>query len=762
MGYTDDWEKLMNGAFGSNGKPNFSAGTTKGTAGGGSVKMTDGTELTLDTGKAGNNGAQASDPAKAGRSSFDLSHLDELTRALQEQQRTLTEKLKAQNTAIRASDNATEKALADSRAMIQDMEADGLLAEGTSEVDPKLQGTFEGLADVVKKQVLGQDAFVDSFVRAMRRPFVLGTEAPRARNVILATGSEGTGRHYTLRCIAKEMAARGLISSDALATMDLSLYGNPGAEKLFLQDLYGALHAQGSILVFENYEACHPGFLKVLSDLAVKGSAPLTSRYLVKDGILVDAGTALVPGAVGSLTPCGKYMIFFSEKGRDHIADKFGAGMVGAIGDVCQTGAFTTDSLSALAAQQINTLAQKVSKQLSMTLTAGADVRDWVASKCSKSCGSAGLSNACDKLFRALSEYCLNSDAPTAKAVSITIKDDAPYYSADGSEPRRLFDLLPAEYTGAIEAVQKEMDEIVGLKDLKQYVLDLADNVRVQQRRAAAGMKTANLSMHMIFTGNPGTGKTTIARIVSRYLKAIGALSGGQLIEVSRGDLVGRYSGHTAPLTNSVIQSALGGVLFIDEAYSLYRGEQDSFGLEAIDTLVKGMEDHRDELVVILAGYTKEMEEFLTANSGLASRFPNRIEFPDYSGEELLEITKCLCKSKGYKLETDCDMPLLAYYNEQQATNAAKAGNGRLARNTLEKAILNQGRRLVAEPEAPLDVLVRKDFDLGVSDADAAAEKASNETAAQTAAPEDEDSAPEQPAEPEASAPAPKKKHWFQ
>ena len=198
-----------------------------------------------------------------------------------------------------------------------------------------------------------------------------------------------------------------------------------------------------------------------------------------------------------------------------------------------------------------------------------------------------------------------------------------------------------------MEEIRKELNDLVGLAPVKEYVFGLADNIQVQQRRAAAGLKTASLSMHMIFTGNPGTGKTTIARLVAKYLKAIGALKGGQLVEVSRGDLVGRYTGHTAPLTNSVIQSALGGVLFIDEAYSLYRGEQDSFGLEAIDTLVKGMEDHRDELVVILAGYTREMETFLTANSGLASRFPNKIEFPDYTADELLDITNVLARGKA-------------------------------------------------------------------------------------------------------------------
>ena len=168
---------------------------------------------------------------------------------------------------------------------------------------------------------------------------------------------------------------------------------------------------------------------------------------------------------------------------------------------------------------------------------------------------------------------------------------------------------------------------------------------------------------------------------------------------MTRADLVGRYVGHTAPLTNQVIQSALGGVLFIDEAYSLYRGGEDSFGLEAIDTLVKGIEDHRDDLVVILAGYSKEMALFLTANSGLASRFPNQIEFPDYTGAELLAITQSIAKSKGYRLDDACE-------------NAAENGNGRMARNTLEKAILNQSKRLVADADAALDLLLPGDFEL--------------------------------------------------
>ena len=677
MGYTNDWEDLMNGVFGAGGKLRYTPGTPKPD------------ETAAQTGG-----------------------LPDLNAALLEQQKRLGEMLEQQNAALKQQDGAAQSALADSRRLLKDLEDDGLLARGTTEVKAEHLGSFEGLADAVKQSVLGQSAFVDSVVRAMRRPFVLGTEPPAARNVILLTGGSGTGRHFTLEETARCMAARGLLANDKIATLDLALYPDSGAEKLFLQDLYAALHAPGEIVVFEHYESCHPAFLKILSDLAVKGSAPLSSRYLVnKEGILVDAGTALAPGAVSRIDPQGKYLIFFSRKGRDALADKFGAEFVSALGDVCATEAFAREDLAALAAQQLNALAQKVRTRLGLTLTAGADVRDYVAAQCTPEKGAAGLSACCDKIFRALSEYCLQTDRSLSGTVVLTARPDGIDFQHGDGAPQKLFALLPEAYTGAIDAIKAELDDLVGLAPVKEYVFGLADNLQVQQRRAAAGFKTASLSMHMIFTGNPGTGKTTIARLVAKYLKAIGALKGGQLVEVSRGDLVGRYTGHTAPLTNRVIESALGGVLFIDEAYSLYRGEQDSFGVEAIDTLVKGMEDHRDELVVILAGYTKEMETFLTANSGLASRFPNKIEFPDYTADELLDITAVLAKGKGYRLAESCTFPLLGYYKRRQALDSRTAGNGRLARNTLEKAIFNQSRRLVAEPAAALDLILPSDLE---------------------------------------------------
>ena len=692
MGYNDDWENLMNSVFGPGGRMRA-----------GGVPAGKGKEEAKPAAKPGAKPARPATRTEA----------PDLNKALLEQQKTLDKLLKKQNEALRSQDVSTKQALEDSRQLLRDMEADGLLARGAADTPPEHLGSFEGLAAEVKQTVLGQDAYVDALIRAMRRPFVLGMEGQKARNVILLWGPSGTGRHFALEETARRMAARGLLQSDQMARMDLALYADPGAEKLFLQDLYAALNAPGEMVLFDHYESCCPAFLKTLADLAVKGAAPLASRYLVnREGILVDAGSALAAGAVSRITPRGKYLIFFSHKGRAEMAGLLGADFAAALGDACETKPFTRESLQALAARLLNELARRCARQLQLTLSAGEDVRDYVAARHTGKEGAAALAGCCERIFRALSEYCLRQDSFQPGTAALAVREGALCFSIDGSAPAPLADLLPAAWDGGVEAVRRELDALVGLDEVKQYVFGLADNVQVQKRRAAAGLKTASLSMHMIFTGNPGTGKTTIARLVARYLKAIGALRGGQLVEVSRGDLVGRYTGHTAPLTNSVIESALGGVLFIDEAYSLYRGEQDSFGLEAIDTLVKGMEDHRDDLVVILAGYTKEMAQFLTANSGLASRFPNQIEFPDYTADQLLDITVSLASARGYRLDDSCTFPLLGYYQRRQAADSRTAGNGRLARNTLEKAIYNQSRRLVAEPDAPLDLIQAGDLEL--------------------------------------------------
>ena len=643
--------------------------------------------------------------------------------ALAESQKRQKSAADALNAVQRASAATADSVRRMSSELTQSLRQDGLLGGKTAQPAPAAEPVkagpenFNGLADRVRQQVLGQDAFVGQVVKAFRRPFVMGTagDTGRARNLMLLCGPNGTGRHYALTCAVEELAGRGILRSAAIERMDLSLYPGPAQEKLFLQDLYAALQSDAEVLAFDHYEGCAANYLNMLSTLAIEGTLSLSSRYVLQRGILVDVGTALAPGAIGELTAGGKYFVFFSNKDEAALADTFGARFVDALaGDVCRTQAFTPEALAAVAARELNWLAQRVRKQCGLALSMGADVRDLLAAQYGKTTGMQAMRDYCETAYRALAEYVLDAEEPPADGTPavLTAADGKLLLSVNGGEPFDLLTLLPQQYRGDVDAVEAELDEIVGLAEVKNYVRDIAKNVQAQQRRKAQGLKVAEVNMHMIFTGNPGTGKTTIARILAKYLKAIGALRGGQLVEVTRADLVGRYVGHTAPLTNTVIQSALGGVLFIDEAYSLYRGGEDSFGLEAIDTLVKGIEDNRGDLVVILAGYTREMQLFLSANSGLASRFPNQIEFPDYTGEELYRITLSIAKSKGYNLDESCRDVLIKWYDEQQAADAATNGNGRMARNVLEKAILNQAKRLIADADADLALLLPGDFEL--------------------------------------------------
>lgn len=663
-----DWEDLMNGVFGPGGR--LRAGGAK--------------------------PAQSQKPAQ------------DAQQTLQKNQQALSEALARQAEEITRLGGELEHT----------MQRDGLLTEAETQAArrtvpaPVQADAFDGLEETLGKTVLGQSEFLKRLVRAFKRPFVLGTAGETARGVLLVHGPAGTGKREALEAIAREMAARKLLSGPQIAWMDLGLYPGPGQEKLFLQDLYSALNGPGQVLVFCHYERCHPGFLNTLAALAQTGKAPLNSRYAVQKGMLVDVGTALVPDAVSELTPRGKYLVFLSEKGPEKLADRMGAGLVNALSDVCATRPFTEEELEAIAGRGLEQLTEHAARQLKLTITADESFKALARRQASPGRGAAPIGEFYDRCFKALAEYKLEQEPAAGTAAALSAPEGRALISVAGGQPVDLLGLLRQEYTGMLDEVDRELENIVGLDKVKDYVLRLKDSVQANQRRAQAGMKTGSVSMHMIFAGNPGTGKTTIARLVGKYLKAIGALRGGQLVEVSRADLVGRYVGHTAPLTNQVIRSALGGVLFIDEAYSLYRGKDDSFGLEAIDTLVKGMEDHRDDLVVILAGYSKEMEQFLTANSGLASRFPNKIEFPDYTGEELWRILELSAKGRGYRLAEGCQTPLTDYFTRAQAENADENGNGRMARNLLERAILNQSRRLAAEPQAALDELTLGDFAL--------------------------------------------------
>ncbi|WP_210594188.1 right-handed parallel beta-helix repeat-containing protein [Streptomyces sp. GESEQ-35] len=270
--------------------------------------------------------------------------------------------------------------------------------------------------------------------------------------------------------------------------------------------------------------------------------------------------------------------------------------------------------------------------------------------------------------------------------------------------PEDVSDASSADGERGSEELLAELRAMTGLHAVKREVTDLVNLLSATRQRQAAGLPVPKISNHLVFTGPPGTGKTTVARLYADLLHSLGVLSTGQLVEVARADLVGRYVGHTAQLTKEVFDRALGGVLFIDEAYTLTpQGAGSDFGQEAVDTLLKLMEDHREEIVVIVAGYTAEMDRFLTSNPGLASRFARSVEFENYSTDELVEITSRYATTSGYDCAPGTLEALRAYL--EQLPRDRSFGNARTARQTLEAMITRQARRIGAISAPSLDDL---------------------------------------------------------
>ena len=293
------------------------------------------------------------------------------------------------------------------------------------------------------------------------------------------------------------------------------------------------------------------------------------------------------------------------------------------------------------------------------------------------------------------------SDSPASPGAGEAKKDQPPPADGQEKEPGVRGEERPAE---PIEDLLKELDGYIGLDAIKEEVRNLINMVQVYKLRREHDLPTTDMSLHMVFTGNPGTGKTMIARMMARIYRSLGILSKGQLVEVDRSGLVAGYVGQTAIKTSKVIEKAMGGVLFIDEAYALNGRSENDFGQEAIDTVLKAMEDHRDDLVVIVAGYTDLMHKFIHSNPGLESRFNRFLEVADYTTDEMMGIFKMQCKKGFYTLGEGVEELVRDYITEENV-DPNTFGNGRGVRNIFENILVQQNNRLAA-----METITREDL----------------------------------------------------
>lgn len=307
-------------------------------------------------------------------------------------------------------------------------------------------------------------------------------------------------------------------------------------------------------------------------------------------------------------------------------------------------------------------------------------------------------------------EQCRNTNNIKINKTNSEDSEDSDYGLCDEYESNDVEDNTPIESNDeeiSLSKLMGELNDLIGLDTVKNEVTSLINLLRVNKVRAERGMKQVPTSKHLVFSGNPGTGKTTVARILAKIYKALGVLSKGQLIEVDRSKLVAGYVGQTAIQTQEVIQQALGGILFIDEAYTLSssKGSND-YGQEAIDTILKAMEDNRDDFVVIVAGYPDLMQEFLDSNPGLRSRFNKYINFEDYTPDELTAIFNVFCEKSGYTIDDEIDGYLHDYFEKKYNNRDRNFANGREVRNFFESAVSNQANRLAIDPDLTDEELI--------------------------------------------------------
>lgn len=567
--------------------------------------------------------------------------------------------------------------------------------KNTSTPNERAQQDIENLFNKITSEIISlfptQEEIIKNLIVSFKRPFI-SPSSKNYKNLTAILSTEEELIQDIINQITARMLEEVLIFGNS-TYIDCAKFSEDDKYIDFLTALINQISSENDVIVFKNFRALSRNALSFLSTLFTTGEAKYNN-------------------GANSLSGNNKFFMLLSSSTQDELGQLMGENCFNCINDIIKLEELSKEDIISLTRNATNTFILNTRNELQLSLFYDPAIIDFLANIYNQNTGMKSIYVYIEhNIHKPLVEYKLKRQPSPDEQIILTLDNDKLALTAE-NQTILLEKLLPKVRNANLDEIKEKLNKIIGLEPVKDYVLKLEDNVTAQKMRQESGLKNSSVSMNMIFTGNPGTGKTTIARIVAEYLKALGVISKGQLVEVARNDLVAEYQGQTAQKTAEKIKSALGGVLFIDEAYALCRNDGDTFGLEAIDTLVKMMEDNKDNLVVILAGYALEMKEFLRNNSGLKSRFPNIIDFPDYSPTEMYQIASEIAKSNDYTIDSQCVEPLIAYFETKNVRGKNDSGNGRLARNTVENAIVNQSNRIIKENDGDFQTLKLIDFEI--------------------------------------------------
>jgi len=542
------------------------------------------------------------------------------------------------------------------------------------------------------------------------------------KGVLLLIGEGGTFKKLSISLLFKQLKKEVLIEQGELDEIDLASYNFNLGYDAFLTDLYEKLNSSSVAILFKHIEQASQKIIALLSDLQPNTCLRLNNDYIIKNKFLIEAEDKdkdKEKHKINQMVCHNKFFIFTYNHKKDAIMSPSLDDVLPNKDKALYTKNLTEQEKHIVLKREVFKAYNKIHDELGVNILWGIEENQneeddfglfaFLKENFRESVSFDVREYISYKLYKPVVNFITKEKIYPKEQILIYMEENE-IHCKYNNEKFNLSDYLIL----TLEEAKYKLDAVIGMKELKDFIVNAENNYKVQKIRERLGLATSYMSMNMIFTGNAGTGKTNAARITFEYLNALGLLSKGILKEVSKANFVTESINDTAKRTHEIISSALGGVLFIDEAYSLCESEDDRAGKEIVNALLKGIEDHRDNLIVILAGYEKDMQNFLSFNQGLKSRFPNIIRFEDYNPVEMYDIAVSIAQSKGYKMANNVKSGLIDLFTRNQLIGKNDLGNARFVRNIIENAIMDASKKYLSSSEKRIDLLEKDNFNFKV------------------------------------------------
>ena len=566
---------------------------------------------------------------------------------------------------------------------------------------------------IIKKnlnnRLIGQEKFIDKISSYFEKKI-----EKNERGIIFIGGEKDTGKKLSIKCIFDNLNNEGLVKSGVVEQIDLGSYNFNFGYNAFLTDIYEKLRSDAQCVIFRNIENATKDILKTLSQIYPNSCISLEDNYVIKNQILVESSEKNYEN-ITKIICNNKFLVFVSDETKIDLSKYFNNDYCKKIDAIFYTKILDENERRSVVHREVLKTIDKIKNDLKLDVIYDVNQDDnlerqygichYLQESYVKNSNFGMSDYVWSKIYEPIKNLMIKENIDVEEKVLLYVENNNILCRTD----KDIYDLNKYS-TPTLEEVKYKLNAIIGMGNLKEFIKSIDNNYKVQRIRKRLGLKNSNISMNMIFEGNAGVGKTNAARITFEYLNALGVLSKGIFIEASKADFVTENLNDTAKKTMEVVNSALGGVLFIDEAYSLCENEDDKVGKEIIEALLKGIEDNKNDLIVILAGYEKDMENFLAINQGLKSRFPNRIAFEDYNPVEMYEIALNIAKSKGYRIDKSAKEGLIDLFTKNQLTGKNDLGNARFVRNVVENAIMDASKKYLTDNKKQIDLLEKDNF----------------------------------------------------